>query len=170
MKRVVIQMLILLGIAVVLGLGSNAVNPNAIPLIGKYQPIDYGEDGIIVPPSAMEGDPPFISLKKAYGMYHDPGTIFLDAREPEDYEHGHIKGAINLPFDYFDEHWPDVEPQLTKDAPVVVYCSGAECESSLYEGRYLSELGYSNIHIFFGGWAEWAQHDFPTEKGYDNGA
>ncbi len=170
MKRVISQMLILLGISVILGLGSNAVNPHGIPLIGQYEPIDYGEDGTIVPPSAMEGDPPFVSLKEAYGMYHDPSTIFLDAREPEDYELGHIKGAINLPFDWFDDYWPDVEPLLPKDAPIVVYCSGAECESSLYEGRYLSEIGYTNIHVFFGGWSEWVQHDFPTEKGDDSGA
>ena len=153
---------ILLG-AVVLGLISNAVNPHGAALVGHYPKIEYGADSIIVPPSAEPGDPPFITLKEAYGKYHDPGTIFLDAREPEDYELGRIKGAINLPFDWFDDHWPDVEPLLNMEAEIIVYCSGAECESSLYEGRYLQEIGYQHISIFFGGWSEWDSHGFPVD-------
>lgn len=153
----------MLAAAAILGLGSNALNPDGIPLVGYYPEIEYGPDSVIVPPSAEEGDPPFITLKEAYGKYHDPGTVFLDSREPEEYEIGHIKGALNLPFDWVDEYWPDVEPLLSTDAQIVIYCSGAECELSLFEGRYLRELGYQNIFIFFGGWSEWESRSFPTE-------
>lgn len=162
MKNILWVMILLLVASTAIGLGVNAVNPNGISLIGDYREVEYGADSAIVPPSAEESDPPFITLKKAYGLYHDPGTIFLDARDPEDYRMGYITGAINLPFDWLDDHWADVEPQLSKDATIVVYCSGAECELSLYEGRYLADEGYENVHIFFGGWAEWLEHDFPT--------
>jgi len=163
MKKLIVVMGFLLLVALAVGLAANAVNPDGVPLIGNYPKIQYGEDSVIIPPSADEGDPPFITLREAYGIYHDPGTVFLDAREPEDYQAGHIAGAINLPFDWFDDYWGDVEPQLELDAIIIVYCSGAECESSLYEGRYLQEIGYRNIRIFFGGWAEWAGHNFPIE-------
>ena len=163
MKKLVLIMGFLLAAAVAVGLLANAVNPNGIGLVGNYPKIEYGADSVIIPPSAEAGDPPFITLKQAYGKFHDPGTIFLDAREPEDYQVGHIKGAINLPFDWFDDHWPDVEPLLDKDTEIVVYCSGTECESSLYEARYLQELGYTRLYIFFGGSAEWESNDFPMD-------
>jgi len=168
MKKLLIGMAILAIAATVLGLGSNAMNSSGIPLIGYYPEIEYGPDSVIVPPSAQEGDPPFITLKEAFGKYHDPGTIFLDAREPEEYEAGHIVGAINLPFDWIDDYWPGVEPQLNKNAAIVIYCSGAECESSLFEGRYLRELGYQDLYIFFGGWSEWESRGFPTTTGGQN--
>jgi len=163
MKKLIGNMALMIVLAAALGLAGNVLNSEGIPLVGNYPRIEYGADSVIVPPSAEEGDPPFITLKEAYGLYHDPGTVFLDAREPEDYDLGHILGAISLPFDWFDDHWPDVEPRLAKDADLVIYCSGAECELSLYEGRYLRELGYEKIHIFFGGWSEWQTHGFPTE-------
>jgi rhodanese-related sulfurtransferase len=163
MIKLTVTMGLMLAAAVVLGLGNYALNPNDIPLIGYYPVIEYGPDSIIVPPSAEEGDPPFVNLKQAYGKYHDPGTIFLDSREPEDYQAGCIKGALCLPFDWFDDYWPDVEPLLSKDAQIIIYCSGAECELSLYEARYLRELGYEQVFIFFGGWSEWESHGFPTE-------
>ncbi len=168
MKKVLPAMIFLLVASTVIGLGINAVKPDGIPLIGDYREVQYGADSAIVPPSAEESDPPFITLKEAYGLYNDPETVFLDARDPEDYRAGYITGAINLPFDWFDDYWPDVEPRLNKDAVIVVYCSGAECELSLYEGRYLAEEGYKNIRIFFGGWTEWAEQGFPTVVPDDN--
>jgi len=164
MKRLVVSMAFLFALAAALGLTANALNPRGIPLIGHYAASDSGTDSVIVPPSAEAGDPPFISLKEAYGKFNDPGTIFLDAREPEDYQAAHIRGAINLPFEQIDQYWPDVEPQLPKAGPIVIYCSGAECESSLHEGRFLKSQGYENLFVFFGGWAEWANHGFPVDS------
>jgi rhodanese-related sulfurtransferase len=157
-------MILLAGSAAVLALAANAINPSGIALVGEYYEIEYGADSVIIPPTAEEGDSPYITLKEAYGMYHDPGTIFLDAREPEDYELGHIKGAINLPFDWFDDHWLDVEPLLDPEAAIIIYCSGTECELSIHEARHLQTLGYQNLYVFFGGWDEWVEHDFPTDK------
>jgi len=150
--------------ATVLGLASNSVNPRGVAVVGNYPRIEYGPDSAVVPPSAEPGDPPFITLKQAYGKYHDPGTIFLDTRDPDDYRAGHIKGAVNLPFDWFDDFWPDVEPLLDGDDEIVVYCSGAECETSLYEGRYLQELGYRRVFIFYGGLSDWVNRGFPADS------
>jgi len=164
MKRLIGGMALLWVLAAALGLTANALNPRGIPLIGRYSAPEFGADSVLVPPSAEPSDPPFITLRDAYGLYHEPGTIFLDAREPEDYQAGHIRGAINLPFERLDEYWPNVEPYVAKNAQIITYCSGADCELSLHEARFLKGQGYSNLFVFFGGWTEWANRSFPVDS------
>ena len=43
----------------------------------------------------------------------------LDVREQKEYEAGHLLGAVNLPYEKLDE----VEAEITKDRPVVIYCA-----------------------------------------------
>lgn len=46
-----------------------------------------------------------------------PPTI-VDVRRAEDFEAGHIDGALNLPFDDFDDH----RDEVPRGAPVVAVC------------------------------------------------
>ena len=43
----------------------------------------------------------------------------LDVREQREYEAGHLLGAVNLPYERLDE----VEAEIPKDRPVVIYCA-----------------------------------------------
>jgi sulfur-carrier protein adenylyltransferase/sulfurtransferase len=50
-------------------------------------------------------------------------SVFLDVREPDEYDQGAIPGAVHLPRGNLEFQ---VEGRLPdKDAPVVVYCAGA---------------------------------------------
>ena len=148
----------------IVGLAANSFTENGIPYIGNW-PSLIGSDTIIVPPSADEGDPLFISLDEAAALFQSSSVLFIDARDPEDYEYGHIKGAINIPYDYLEDM---TDPRVTAIPPgqkMVIYCSGAECESSLHLGRDFQYEGYSDIFIFFGGWREWERARLPVIKG-----
>ena len=79
------------------------------------------------------------------------GAIFLDVREPDEYEQGAIPGAIHIPRGHLESQ---VEGRLTdKSAPVVVYCAGGT--RSAFAARTLQELGYGDVVSMAGGFNRW---------------
>jgi len=104
-----------------------------------------------------------VTLEQAYNIYLTGNAIFLDAREEQEYDEGHIKGAYNLPFEFWDDYWTGVEPYLDKDKEIVAYCGGLDCELSLFEARELKSLGYEKAYTFFGGWQKWEEAGLPIE-------
>jgi len=101
-----------------------------------------------------------ITLDQALEFYQK-GTVFVDAREPEYYQEGHIKGAWNIPF--FLELVFKLDSLQGKDAPMVIYCSGDECGSSEDLAYELQAEGFSNLLVFKGGWTAWNTSGHPTE-------
>lgn len=141
----------------------NTVSPRRIAWVGPW-PSTFGDDSAAVPPSYTDDDAPVLRLQEAFAMFQSPEVVFIDARDPADYEWGHIPGAINFPFDYYDEYADSVLPRVDKSAQVVTYCGGADCELSLYLARQLSNEGYENIFIFFGGQTAWEEAELPMEE------
>lgn len=162
------QFLILLVAAMVLAIAVNFVSPNAIPVVGDYRDLTSSGDPV-VPPSAEPGDPPFIDLQQAQ-LDHQLGTaLFVDARGMEEFECGTIPGSINIPF----EEMPDGDltgyldsalSEASFDRPIIVFCSGEECDLSLHLGRFLYSSGYTRVAIFFGGAREWEQAGLEVER------
>jgi rhodanese-related sulfurtransferase len=165
LSDILIRSLIVILIGSAIGLTYNAVSPTGIALIGNWSP-QITSDSLVVPYGYEEGvDPPAISLDYAMMKFQSRKTIFLDARYPDDFKAGRIKGAINLPYEESEEYAPQVLPQLPKEEEIVAYCDGTECESSLLLARELREMGYRNIKVFFGGWQEWLKAGLPVETG-----
>ena len=83
-------------------------------------------------------------------MDTEEGYIILDVRTKEEYDEGHIPGAVLIP-DYEIE--AKAEEVLTdKDQMILVYCrSGRRSKNA---AQILVELGYTNI-IEFGGILDW---------------
>lgn len=156
---------LLLGAAVALGI--NMVR-GSLPLVGEYRELSSG-DGPIVPPSAMEGDPPFIEINAAQFEFSLKQALFVDAREPEEFACGTIPGSRNLPFESLPEgdltaHFDSMLFAAPKDSSIIVFCSGEECEASLHLARNLQDKGYSKLSVFFGGYREWEKFQLPIEK------
>ena len=162
------QFVLLAVVAGALGLGVNLISPNKIAYIGEYRELSNG-DGPIVPPTAAPGDPPFIALNEAYLEYTSGKTIFIDARDDEEYVCGTIPGAVHIPFEYmpdgdlaayFDQKFNDAP----KDTKLITFCSGEECDLSLHLGRNLQDFGYTNVYVFFGGAREWEKAGLEIER------
>lgn len=165
----ILRIVIIIFIAAILGGINNFVNPNKVPWIGNWPSEMSDTDTNWTSLSYEEGDPPTLRLAEAFDRWASKSYIFIDAREPEEYAEGHIEGAISLPYDYFDDYKDKVLPTLPKDASIVTYCSGSECEASLYLARFLvQEYGYKNVEIFFGGWSQWSKKELPIEGKYGN--
>ena len=83
-------------------------------------------------------------------MKAQEGYIILDVRTVQEYESGHIPGAICIP----NETISDAEiPQLPdKDQLILVYCRSGN--RSKQAAAKLARLGYKNI-VEFGGIGAW---------------
>ena len=83
-------------------------------------------------------------------MDTEQGYVILDTRTREEYDQGHIPGAIQISHDEITEK---AEGVLTdKDQLILVYCRSGR--RSKIAAETLSELGYTNIKEF-GGIIDW---------------
>ncbi|MBK7939615.1 MAG: rhodanese-like domain-containing protein [Lewinellaceae bacterium] len=92
-------------------------------------------------------------------------TLFLDAREPKEFEVSHIQGAMHVGYDHFDmTQLSDIQ----KDTNIVVYCSVGYRSEKIAEK--LLAAGYKNVSNLYGGIFEWVNQGHPVhdEKGQTN--
>ena len=83
-------------------------------------------------------------------MDNEEGYIILDVRTQEEYDQGHIPGAIVISHEEIAEKAEEV---LTdKDQLILVYCRSGR--RSKIAAEALAELGYTNIREF-GGIIDW---------------
>jgi rhodanese-related sulfurtransferase len=88
--------------------------------------------------------------------------VLVDALAPIAFARSHLPGAINLTPEWVDERAPRRIPD--RDAEVVVYCAGPDCETSSVVGRRLVELGYRNVRHYAGGKSDWVEAGLPLEE------
>ena len=88
-----------------------------------------------------------ITQEEAKEMMDTQEVIILDVQEQDEYDGGHIPGAVLLPVGTIDETTAaEVIPE--KDSTVLVYCrSGNRSKTA---SSTLAELGYTNIYEFGG--------------------
>lgn len=163
--RILRDAILIAAIAAALGLAVNGIRSfsalGGLPLNTPW-PDNRQRADLELPLSYEEGDS-LLTLEDAYNIYLGGEAIFLDARDPFEYEEGHIKGAINLPFDWWEEYWQEVEPLLRPENEIVAYCGGADCELSLFLARDLKYRGFEKSYVFFAGWTKWTKAGLPIE-------
>ncbi len=162
------QAFVLLLYSTALGLVVNIFHPKDIPYVGEYRELTKAGEPV-VPPSAVAGDPPFITINDAQLEHQLGGTLFVDARDSTEFKCGTIPGSVNLPFDYLPEanlagHIDSSLGRIAKDKPIIIFCSGEECDLSLHLARNLQSLGYTKLSIFFGGAREWEKNDLEVQR------
>jgi rhodanese-related sulfurtransferase len=106
--------------------------------------------------------PVMIPLDSAKAYFAAGQALFVDARHEFDYRLGHIKGAVNVPLSEYDAKKYTLNA-IPRGKPIVVYCDGAECNSSIEFSAKLFADGFADVKIFFGGWREWEAAHLPIE-------
>lgn len=66
--------------------------------------------------------------------------IIIDVRTEDEFNEGHVTGAINIPYDEIDE-----DTELDKDKTIVVYCKSGNRSGIAY--NVLSNLGYEAYNL-----------------------
>jgi len=99
-----------------------------------------------------------ISAKEAKKMMDEnEDIIILDVRTEDEYQEGHIEGAILIPDNEITEKAEDI--LADKSETILVYCRSGR--RSANASKELSDLGYTNIYDF-GGINDW-EYDVVTE-------
>lgn len=110
-----------------------------------------------------------ITLQEAEDLWAGGLAVLLDARPAEVYARGHAPGARNIPAARDGFEVPAGVLALAREAVLVVYCEGGDCQSSLALARRLHDEGFRDIRVFSGGWDEWRAAGLPEEQGEGRG-
>jgi rhodanese-related sulfurtransferase/DNA-binding transcriptional ArsR family regulator len=84
----------------------------------------------------------------------------IDVRPPEDYEQGHIVGALNIPLDKVKTRLGE----LPRDREIVAYCRGPWCVLSFEAVARLRKAGIDARRLE-DGLPEWRRAGLPVEPG-----
>ena len=117
-------------------------------------------------------DKPYIEIGgDDVAALHSRGVLFLDARRTSVYEQGHIPGA--RPFSVWEA---DIDEKVNKlyaerpdakdqNQPIVVYCSGGDCEDSHMLAQKLWGFGFNNAYVYKDGFPDWQKRGEPVHAG-----
>jgi rhodanese-related sulfurtransferase len=192
-KRVLLESLVVAVLGGLLAFLANALSPRGLELTRNYYP-DAGRTSTnllsltnsvagLVGTNAASPWELLAARLKANGLqlagtnevlqlFHDPRyeqdlIAFVDARNDEHYQKGHIPGAYL--FDYYHpaSYLSNVLQVCMMAQEVVVYCNGGDCEDSELSAVMLRDLGVpkEKLLVYGGGMAEWATNNLPIELG-----
>lgn len=88
------------------------------------------------------------------------GATLLDVRSQEEWDAGHIRDAVFLPWRRVEEDAARFLPD--KNAPIVTYC--AVGLRALIAARELRRLGYRHVTAMTGGYKDWKELGYPTAQ------
>jgi rhodanese-related sulfurtransferase len=88
----------------------------------------------------------------------EDNLVVVDVREAEDYEKGHIPGAINIPRD----KWQRPEG-LSREKTNVVYCYTQQCHLGANACLQFAGAGYPVMELE-GGFETWKEGDLDIEE------
>jgi sulfur-carrier protein adenylyltransferase/sulfurtransferase len=77
--------------------------------------------------------------------------VFLDCREPNEWNLGHLPGAVLLPRGVMEQN---IEARISRDKKVIIYCASGN--RSLLAADTLRLMGYEDVASLAGGIKAWA--------------
>ena len=104
-----------------------------------------------------------VSLTQAHALWQEGQTLFVDAREPQEYQELHIPGALNLTPETLEKEGERAVAGVAKDRRIVVYCGQAACDAALKVAEKLQSLGYTQVLAFIEGFRVWDEAAYPVE-------
>lgn len=93
-------------------------------------------------------------------LHRGDAPLVLDVRERDEWDEGHLPGAIHIPRGSLESRIEQVAADRTQ--PVLLYCAAGN--RSAFAARTLEELGYGNVSSLAGGFTDWKRNGHPTER------
>jgi rhodanese-related sulfurtransferase len=186
--------LVVAAVGAALAFAANALSPRGLQLTRNYFPLDARLATNASPAAAslgpaangnattakLEAQARELGVRLADSnlvlqLFHDPrriqdGVVFIDARDTDHYQAGHIPGAYQLDYYHKEDYLAAVLPVCGAAQEVVVYCAGGACEDSLLTaGVVLAQVvPKEKLFVYAGGFTEWTNNRLPVELGQRN--
>ncbi len=108
-----------------------------------------------------------VAPEEVVELQSNPEYLILDVREPNEFEDGHLAGAINIPRGFLEvkadlEHYKRDERLADRNQKIVCYCGGGH--RSALAARTLEEMGFTSVLSMKEGWTGWTTRNFPTTR------
>ena len=103
-------------------------------------------------------------LKELIDSSGDELTI-VDARGPSEYQEVHIRNAINVPANDFEQNIDLLPADKTKQ--IIFYCNGVKCGKSKKAAEKALKAGYENVVVYGEGMPVWEEKGMPIYAGPD---
>jgi len=95
-------------------------------------------------------------LDDADAPHGAPRPLLLDVREQDEWQEGHLPGAVHIPRSNLESRVETLIPDRSRE--IVVYCAvGAR---SAFAAKSLTELGYDNVVSMAGGFTDWKRNGY----------
>jgi rhodanese-related sulfurtransferase len=115
-------------------------------------------------PSLAAETTPWVEQLEARELLGKAGVIFIDCRPPDEFQAGHVSGALSMPS---NQQLPAAALELLRSAQTIIaYCDAiGGCESSQRLAARLRELGMGDVRILRDGLPAWVRSGYPAESG-----
>jgi molybdopterin/thiamine biosynthesis adenylyltransferase/rhodanese-related sulfurtransferase len=100
-----------------------------------------------------------IDPASASGLLSDGDAVAVDVREQDEWDEGHLPGAVHVPRGFLEQRIEQAAPDRRK--PVILYCAGGA--RSALAAKTLEELGYERVFSLTGGFTDWKRNGLPFE-------
>ncbi|MDQ3645312.1 MAG: metalloregulator ArsR/SmtB family transcription factor [Actinomycetota bacterium] len=100
-----------------------------------------------------------VTMEELKKRLRNKDVLVLDVRPPEEFEAGHIPGAMSVPLTELKRRLRD----LPKNKEIVAYCRGQYCSFAPEAVRYLTRKGY-DAKLLRDGLPDWASAGLPIEE------
>ncbi len=97
----------------------------------------------------------FVSPLLAVTKMNNGSTVVLDVREQDEYQKGHIEGAINLPFSRIKDQITSLDAY--KSNQILIVCQDGTRSSSA--AKLATKAGLKEVFVITGGMHSW-QEDY----------
>ena len=190
--KILLEALLVAVIGIALAFAANLASPRGLALKRNYFPAGINRRAPVAhnvtntnapapfPVESVEAQLKEQGLQSVDGnqaaqLFHDPrypqgGIVFVDARDEQHYQEGHIPGAWEFDPYYPEKYFGAVLPPCQAAAQVVVYCNGGDCDDSETAAILLRDVGIANekLFVYVGGMPEWITNGLPVEVGARN--
>lgn len=99
-----------------------------------------------------------ITVAQAAALLDNPDVVFIDVREQDEYDAGHIPGVTLIPLGSV----PARMNEIPKDKTVVAVCRSGN--RSGQATQFLRDQGFDNVHNMAGGMNQWSQAGYEVER------
>jgi rhodanese-related sulfurtransferase len=93
-----------------------------------------------------------ISVRDAQAVHDQVDALFVDVREPNEYNLGRIPDALPLPRGTIENK---ADGALPRDRPIIVYCGGGS--RSALAADTLQQMGWTDVRSLSGGFRAWVE-------------